>query len=94
MRTDPTLTPSAWTSDIFIREDAGAGKLSNVLMRDYKVFSNGSCFWDAVGEVLVNYNPVVDYYPFDTQNITFTFGSWSYTQDTVDIAFHANPFLV
>ena len=95
MRTDPTTAAaSGWTSDLTIRENMGEGKLSNLLMTDYMIFYNGSVFWDAVGEVVVKFNPIVDYYPFDTQNVTFTFGTWSYTKENIKLVLHKRPFLV
>ncbi len=94
MRTDPGMDSAGWTSDLTIRENVGEGKLSNLLMTDCMIFYNGSVFWDAVGEVVVKFNPIVDYYPFDTQNVTFTFGTWSYTEENIKLALHKKPFLV
>lgn len=65
MNTDPSFAYSGWTSDIMIWENAGTGKLSDILYTNYKISSNGSVFWDAVGEVIVRFNPDVSSYPFD-----------------------------
>lgn len=65
MSTDPQYDHSGWTSDIMIKENAGSGKLGEVLYTNLKVSSKGLVYWDAVGEVIVRFKADVSLYPFD-----------------------------
>ena len=95
MRSDTGVnTLFGWTPDLTIRENAGEGKLSNLLMTDYQISHNGSVYWSATGEVIVRFSPVINKYPMDTQNILFTFELWSYSDDDVMLVLHNDPFLV
>lgn len=84
--TDPRDPQRGWFPDISILEDAGAGFLSNTKYTDMVLYSNGSWYNDFPGELLVTFNPLVDYYPFDVQNITMTLGSAAYADDFVNVA--------
>ena len=64
--TNPYFTQGyGWQPDIVIIEDAGSGFLSNTKYTDYVVNYTGECYNDIFGEILVTFNPVIDYYPFD-----------------------------
>ena len=54
----------------------------------------GEVFNDVFGEVIVSFSPIINYYPFDYQNITFTFGSSSYDKNLLPLSMHKVPFIV
>jgi hypothetical protein len=83
----------AWTPDIVIREDAGGSLQSNLKYTDLTLFYDGSFFNDAYGDVLVVFSPLIDFYPYDKQNITITFGSSSYDNKVMPVVPHDIPFL-
>jgi hypothetical protein len=63
--TDFNVARYGWIPDIFIREDAGAGLLSNTKYTNMLLRSNGSLYNEAFGDIMVMFSPVVDYYPYD-----------------------------
>ena len=58
------------------------------------LYSNGSFYNEWFGEYLVIFSPILEYYPYDKQNVTITFESASYPDSTVNIQPHPTPLLV
>jgi hypothetical protein len=92
--TDSNAETYGWIPDIFIREDAGATLLSNIKYTNMELKYTGALFNEAFGEILVSFNPEVEMYPYDLQNISMTLGSNSYTDDVMEVDLYPEAFLV
>jgi hypothetical protein len=63
--TDPETDGHSWVPDIVIREDAGSGFFSNTKYTNLMLYSNGTSYNEIIGDFVVTFNAIVDYYPFD-----------------------------
>lgn len=80
MFTDPeSNAPYIWTPDIEIYENANL-KLSTELRKGLAhVNHTGEVYIDMNGHIDVSVNMILANFPYDTQNVTLTLTSWSYT---------------
>ncbi len=92
--THPETDGRVWVPDFVITEDSGEQLLSNTKFTDLVLNSSGFVFNEVFGEFLIGFNSLIDYYPFDVQNVTMTFGSSSYDKSLMPIVLDENPFLV
>ncbi len=72
-----------WTPDTVIREDAGEEYLSDFKVTPIRVYNTGLVYWSRLGELTVAASLDFTAYPYDSQRINVTIGSWLQTDDRV-----------
>lgn len=66
MKTDSNLARRAWIPDLIIRQDAGAGYLSNMKYTDVKITNNGLNYWSTIGDIKAIISFDVIKFPYDS----------------------------
>ena len=66
----------SWLPDTIIREDAGSTYFSDFKDMQVRVYNTGLCFWSRLGELTVVTSLDFTKYPFDSQYVNITVGSW------------------
>lgn len=78
-----------WQPDIFLYNSATSTAISHYNTHCI-VYSDGSVLWVPPAQFSVLCNLNLKYWPFDTQECTMKFGSWTYSGEHVDIDLYNN----
>ena len=85
VNSDPEAGMYLWTPDISIYERDNQDSTYSLS----QIESDGNVYWSRLNNFRMNLNFDLNSYPFDTQYITMTLESWSYTADILYIKSHS-----
>jgi len=76
-----------WYPDILLY-NTGENPLSGLHFTDVSVSSDGSVFWSRPGLMRSTFRPQLKDFPFDSQNISWKFGSWTHDAAEMKLTIH------
>ncbi len=90
--TDPEAADAAiWVPDLHIYELGTSFMYESLLRPNAQVSSDGSVYWSTPGQMYINSNFDLFYYPFDLQKLTLIMEPWTYTADQVKLVVYDPP---
>ena len=86
-----TEDQECWLPDTIIREDAGGSYFSDFKNTEVRIHADGTHYWTRLGELTVVASLNFKRYPYDSQSVNITIGSWLYNDKRLSYFLHDSP---